>query len=210
MQHDYQCRRRAVKKYHRHSLPKGTFEATYFRPIDKRTRRVILVAVKRKERLSREKGQRNGALGHVAVEVMEYLLNIVHPRTGRLDPALTTIMKAIGRSRDAVVRALKALREHKFLSWEARIEAREDDDGPVVKQASNAYRIELPEMPPIPEDAEQRLVEQRRERERCERWIDPDSLLARAIARGRNAFKPRESADRTESLILDSSLKRLR
>jgi hypothetical protein len=71
---------------------------------------------------SAEKGERTGPLGSVAIEVLEFFVNLVDFRTGRLEPSLTTIMGKVRRSRDAVVRALKALRAHGFLDWLRRYE----------------------------------------------------------------------------------------
>ena len=56
-------------------------------------------------------------LGHVALEVLELLANLVSHRSGRLEPSITYLMGKLKRSKDAVVRALAALREHGFLDW---------------------------------------------------------------------------------------------
>ncbi|HRM75333.1 MAG TPA: helix-turn-helix domain-containing protein, partial [Paracoccus sp. (in: a-proteobacteria)] len=48
---------------------------------------------------------------------MELFANLVDFRTGRLEPAIETLMRMLRRSRDAIVRALKALRSHGFLDW---------------------------------------------------------------------------------------------
>lgn len=45
------------------------------------------------------------------------LIWLVDFRTGRLEPAIETLMRMLRRSRDAIVRALKALRSHGFLDW---------------------------------------------------------------------------------------------
>jgi hypothetical protein len=102
----------------------------------------------------------------VALEVLRELVRLVDYRTGRLEPALTTIMRRVKRSKDAVVRALANLRTHGFLDWLRRWEATGDrEGGPAVKQATNAYRLSLPPAaekllghlaspPPAPEDIE--------------------------------------------------------
>ncbi len=84
-------------------------------------------------------------MGVVAIEVLRELLRLVDYRTGRLDPALTTLMARTRRSRDAVVRALAALRRHGFIDWVRRyIPTGNKGPGPQVQQTSNAYRLALP------------------------------------------------------------------
>ena len=80
-----------------------------------------------------------------ALEVLRELVRLIDYRTGRLEPALTTLMRRVKRSKDAVVRALANLRTHGFLDWLRRWEATgATDGGPPVKQATNAYRLTLP------------------------------------------------------------------
>ena len=47
----------------------------------------------------------------MALEVLELLGNLVSYRSGRLEPSLQFLMTTLKRSKDAVVRALAALRE---------------------------------------------------------------------------------------------------
>jgi hypothetical protein len=131
-------------------------------------RRVVLAA-RRYELAGREKGRRNGPLGHVALEALELLANLVSYRSGRLEPSYAYLMAKLRRSRDAVHRALAALREHGFLDWlrrHERVEVLEDAPGPRVRQVSNAYRLSLParaarllghllSAPPLPDDVAQ-------------------------------------------------------
>jgi hypothetical protein len=127
-------------------------------------RRVVLAA-RRYELAGRQKGRRNGPLGHVALEALELLANLVNYRSGRLEPSYAYLMAKLRRSRDAVHRALRALREHGFLDWLRRHEAIElvEGPGPQVRQVSNAYRLSLParaarllghllSAPPLPDD----------------------------------------------------------
>ena len=107
----------------------------------------MLLAAKRYELAGRQAGRRRGPLGHVGLEVLELLANLVSHRSGRLEPAITYLMGKLKRSKDAVVRALAALREHGFLDWlrrHERVEVLEDAPGPRVRQVSNAYRLSLP------------------------------------------------------------------
>jgi len=49
--------------------------------------------------------------------LLKPLARLIDYRTSRLEPALTTIMGRVMRSKDAVVRALANLRTHGFLDW---------------------------------------------------------------------------------------------
>jgi hypothetical protein len=156
--------KRTGEPVHRHSRTKGHCEGVFWRPTSRQDVRRIVDAAKRYELAGRQPGARVGPLGSVALEVLEYLANLVSYKTGRLDPALETIMRRVKRSKDAVHRALKALRDHGFLDWLRRYEPTGNEGrGPQVKQASNAYRLSLPaaaarllgrqaEPPPAPDD----------------------------------------------------------
>jgi hypothetical protein len=140
-------------------------------------RRVVLAA-KRYELAGRQGGRRRGPLGHVGLEVLELLANLVSYRSGRLEPSYAYLMRTLRRSKDAVHRALAALREHGFLNWLRRhekVEVLEDAPGPRVRQVSNAYRLSLParaaqmlghwlSAPPLPDDVAQ-------ERETRAAWL---------------------------------------
>ena len=139
--------RRARDPVRRGSRLAGTCEGAWWRRTDRREVRQVFLAAKRYELLGRQAGRRRGPLGHVGLEVLELLANIVSHRTGRLEPAITYLMGKLKRSKDAVVRALAALREHGFLDWLRRhetVEVLEDAPGPRVRQVSNAYRLSLP------------------------------------------------------------------
>jgi hypothetical protein len=128
----------------RHSRPRGRCESVFWRPFNPKDIGRFMLAAERFERAGRRKGERTGPLGAVALEVLRELMRLVDYRTGRLEPALTTIMRRVKRSKDAVVRALANLRAHGFLDWLRRWEATGDTNGPKVKQATNAYRLFLP------------------------------------------------------------------
>lgn len=107
----------------------------------------MVLAAKRYELAGRQAGRRRGPLGHVALELLELLANLVNHRSGRLDPSYAYLMRTLRRSKDAVHQALAALREHGFLDWLRRhekVEVLEDAPGPRVRQVSNAYRLSLP------------------------------------------------------------------
>jgi hypothetical protein len=101
----------------------------------------------RAERRTTEPGARNGALGPIAIDVLEYLYATVDYTTGRLEPALRTIAEATGHAYSAVHAALKRLRHEGFIHWMRRSKPKDDPEpgGPVVEQASNAYALLVPE-----------------------------------------------------------------
>lgn len=212
----------------RHSRLVGRCEGTFWAPAARQELRRIVLAARRFDFLNRRRGHRNGPLGHVALEVLDLLANLVNRRTGRLDPALDYLMGALRRSRDAIVRALRALRDHGFLDWLRRYVPTgvgPGERGPRVKQASNAYRISLPRRAaallgrygrpaPIPDDLdaerEGREAEHRDMLESLPLAELPgarveDSTLAQALALFGHRVSERESARRSESQSKDSS-----
>jgi hypothetical protein len=131
---------RAPVPVRRHSFALGHCEATFWRRTNWREVQRILHAAKRHERIERRPGHRNGPLDSVAIEVLEYLVNVVDFDTGRLEPSIDTIAQRLKRSRDAVVRGPANLRRHGFLDWIRRYEPTGNEDrGPQARQASNAY-----------------------------------------------------------------------
>lgn len=129
----------------RQSRAAGRCEGVFWRRTNRQEVRQIVLAARRYELACREPGSRNGPLGNVAIEVLELFANLVDFRTGRLDPSIDTLMVKLRRSRDAIVRALKALRSHGFLDWLRRyVPTGNEGRGPQVQQTSNAYRLSLP------------------------------------------------------------------
>lgn len=216
--------RRTHQPIRRLSRPAGRCEGVFWRPTSRRDVEQIKLAAKRYELATRQPGARNGALGFVALEVLEYLGNLVNFRTGRLDPSLDFLMGKLRRSRDAIVRALKALRDHGFVDWLRRFEPTGNEGrGPQVRQVSNAYRLSLPrravamigrffQAPPAPDDHLQRQenhaaeVEAYRaassELERTMMDVDPENPLGAALlrfARSRALKAERESVRQAES-----------
>ncbi len=216
--------RRTLQPIRRHSRPAGRCEGVFWRPVSRRDVEQIKLAAKRYELATRQPGARNGALGFVALEVLEYFGNLVNFRTGRLDPSLDFLMRKLRRSRDAIVRALKALRDHGFVDWLRRFEPTGNEGrGPQVRQVSNAYRLSLPrrvaammgrffQIPPAPDDYAQAQeiraaeVEAYRsalsELERTIMDVDPDDALGAALlrfAQARALKAERESVKQAES-----------
>ena len=205
----------------RHSRLAGRCEGAFWRPTNRGETRRVLLAAHRYELAGRAKGQRNGPLGHVALEVLAYMANLVRHRTGRLEPSLDTLAARLRRSRSAVVQALAALRRHGFLDWLRRYEPTgvTEGRGPRVRQVSNAYRLLLPpraaqllghwgEAPPLPDDVaharETREAELRAHRDalpldELARFEIESSPLARTLAELGCRVQERESARRSES-----------
>ena len=180
----------------------------------------ILKAAQRYELHGRQPGRRNGPLGSIALEILALFGNLVSFKTGRLDPSLDWIMDKLKRSRDTVVRALKALRDHGFLGWLRRYEPIPNEGrGPQVRQVSNAYRLFAPKhalallgrwsgRPSLPgDDAAARADRKAIEAEHVASldlgafasFQCGDSPLGRALAQMGKALDLRESAKRTES-----------
>ncbi len=160
---------RTGQKVRRSSRPKGRCEAGFWRAFDPKQAKIYMIAVRRYNLLAKEKGKKNGKLGHVAIEVFAELLRRVDYATGQLDPAIDTLAKVLKRSRAAVIAALKTLQSHGFVQWLRRFEPVKDAGwwGPQVQQSTNAYRLSLPAMAlklvgigdqaaPIPDDFDAR------------------------------------------------------
>jgi hypothetical protein len=150
---------RSGEKVWRNSYTEGTIEDRVWKPIHDGTPRggkrwagALLKAAKAleyKTRLDRRKtepGARNGVLGEIGIEVLEYLYNLVDFSTGRLEPAIKTIADNIGRAYGAVHEALCRLRNEGFLHWMRRSRPVENPEpgGPQVKQIQNAYALLVP------------------------------------------------------------------
>lgn len=205
----------------RQSRAAGRCEGVFWRRTDRQEVRRIVMAARKYELATRQPGARCGALGAIALEVLELFTNLVDFRTGRLDPSLDTLMRMLKRSRDAITRALKALRAHGFLDWLRRYVPTDNKGrGPQVQQTSNAYKLSLParalrllgrygQKPPPPEDFDH-ARQSRAAAIEAHRQSLPlselplfdlgDGPLAQALARlGAGIQKKRESVKRSES-----------
>ena len=204
----------------RGSSLRGRCEGSFWRPTTRQAVRRVLLAARRYDLVERARGRRNGPLGHIALEVLELLANLVSYRTGRLEPSHEYLMRTLRRSRDAVVRALRALREHGFLDRLRRYEPTgQEGRGPQVRQVSNAYRLSLParamrmlgrlvQAPPMPEDLSHAQETRRAEMDLHRASLPLDELarfevndgpLATVLASLGRAVQQRESASRSES-----------
>ena len=205
----------------RRSHFKGRSEGQIWRPTTRKDVQAILKAAEiYNEAGLHKKGERSGPLGSVALDVLRLFVNLIDFRTGRLEPSITTIMDRLGRSRDTIVRALKNLRAHGFLDWLRRYEPTGNDGrGPQVQQASNAYRLSLPEKarqflgrfgkaPPPPDDHSAPQEARAAELETYRKALPLDELalfeagdnpLGRALAALGKMVQKRESDNQTES-----------
>lgn len=222
--------RRTYQPIRRQSRLKGR-EGTFWRSISRKEARQIVLAARRYELATKEHGKRTGALGGVAIEILDYFANLVDFRTGRLDPSINTLMDKLCRSRDAIVRALKALRTHGFIDWLRRYVPADDPTGQIqVQQTSNAYRLSMPQcalkllgrygqQSPTPDDEQHRrdehdamIEEHRKSLSMAERPLFDieDDKLAQSLSRLGAALerKNRESAKQTESLSTSINIRK--
>jgi hypothetical protein len=166
--------RRTLQPVRRESRRAGGEFGTIWRP-QTNDRWLILRAARLYNRRHRKRGDLDGPLGRLGLDLLEELLNRVNRKTGRLDPSYQQIAAWMKRSEKGVWRALAKLRAHGFLDWVRRyVEADEGGDGSTrrgrgspVRQTSNAYWMSLPrkaaillgrlaQKPPPPEDDEAR------------------------------------------------------
>ena len=216
--------RETGQRVHRYSKTAAGKEGRFWQPFNPRDVARFLQAAEKYDRLKRlahrreRNGRENGAIGHVGMEVLRELLRLIDYKTGRLDPAITTLAQRIGRSIAAVADALKRLKEHGFLDWLRRYVPTGNAGlrGPQVKQTSNAYRLMRPAevlrgmtAPPPQDDSQRRelAAEEGRamiaalplDEQPAEMIDDPD--LARLLSRlGRSIMdRERDSAKRHES-----------
>lgn len=199
----------------------GQCETPFWRRSERRIIRTILLAARRYDLVHKKPGARSGPLGHVGIEIIELFANLIDYKSGRLDPSIDYLMRKLRRSRDAIVRALKALRDHGFLDWLRRYAPTGNyGRGPQVKQISNAYRLSLPARakvllgrygttPPVPDDHAHAVSEKtalieahRNSLETGERTLFDfgNTPLGWSLARLGRLIQQRESAKQTESL----------
>lgn len=206
----------------RDSHMRGRSEGLIWRPMTRKDVQAILKAAEiYNEAGLRQKGERSGPLGSVALDVLRLFVNLIDFRTGRLEPSIATIMDRLGRSRDTIVRALKNLRAHGFIDWLRRYERTGNDGrGPQVQQTSNAYRLSLPEKarqflgrlgkaPPLPDDHSAAQEARAAELDAYRKALPLDEMalsevgdtpLGQALATLGRMVQKRESDKQTESL----------
>ena len=216
--------RRTHQPVRRRSHLAGKHDRQFWKPISRAEARQIVLAARKFDMANRRAGERNGPLGHVAIEILELFANLVSFKTGQLDPSLEYLCRKLARSKDAVHRALKALRAHGFLDWLRRYVPTENGGrGPQVKQTSNAYRLLLPRKAlqwlgawgrsiPLPDDFAHATDARRAEMAAYEAPLSELEYVAHIVedeglravlermAKARAERKERESAEQAESL----------
>jgi len=115
----------------------------------KRFAGAYLAGARRYELDNKPAGKVNGPLGHVGLEVLRILLELVDFASGRLEPSIDTLMQRTRRSRAAVCGALERLKSHGFVTWIRRTEPVENPEpfGQQVRQATNAYGFSIAALP---------------------------------------------------------------
>lgn len=202
--------RQTGAKVRRDSYLAGQCEGRVWRPFAGADAKRYMLAAERYERHTRalRKGKRTGILGHVGLEVLRELLRLVDYKTGRLEPRIDTLQARCGRSRPAIVRALRALKVAGFLDWIRRyVPTGLQGFGPQVRQTSNAYRLALPETaarllglfskaPPVAAD----LASERAERDQQSKiYAFEDSPLGASVERLAALVRKREFTQRSQS-----------
>ncbi len=145
-------KRRGADPVWRHSFDVDSRQADVFRPIADGTipgglawADDYLRLAKEYDVIHKKKGERSPLMAN-GIRVLEALLrNFLDFKTGQLDPAITALMKVTALSKNAVVDALKRLREHGFLDWVRRSEKTTNvgEAGPQRQQATNAYHFDI-------------------------------------------------------------------
>jgi len=142
--------RRTGQPVRRNSYNRGEREHLIWRSLGetksdaRRFKGALLRAAERLDHQTKEPGTRMGALGLTGRAVLAVLCDIVDDASGRLEPSIATIAEKAALGIRTVVRALRRLNDHGFLSWLRRTEAIDNDGaGPQVQQVSNAYWFEL-------------------------------------------------------------------
>jgi hypothetical protein len=94
------------------------------------------------DRQTRKPGQRGGAVGPSALQVLHALIfDFLNFQTGRLDPSQKAIARQANICPRAVSDALKRLKSLGILAWVRRCEARFENGRYVRRQQTNAYAI---------------------------------------------------------------------
>jgi hypothetical protein len=167
-------------------------------PLDRNQKARIVAYAKAWDRQHRQPGQRGGALGRAALDVLSALLWAFHnARSGCCFPSYERIAEKAGCARSTVAGAIKALEWAGVLTWQNRIvrvrERCQDLFGKEgwrwrVIRTSNAYLFRDPQAANswlIPSKSDQRTEtpDQAVSKPLQVPVIDPTSSLERALAR---------------------------
>lgn len=126
----------------------STTAPVQFQPMKKRQAGKLFQKARAHDRRTREagSGKHGGALGRVALNVLQVLLfDFMNYTTGQLDPSIDAIARKAGCCATAAKNALRKLKALGFLTWIRRAKPAEDEHGGfLLKQETNAYAV-LPE-----------------------------------------------------------------
>lgn len=199
----------------RSKLAGGAWEDGFRTELNVRDLNLTWKAAERFDETGRQKGQRNGPLGHVAIRLLKLLCGLA--AAGRpITCSVATLAKMIRRSESAVHEAKAALKAHGFLDWcrryvpvEGAQKGRGAPLGRQVEQTSNLYRVTFPEKarkllgkfgfaPPVPADEETRKAEMSaRLRELAKQQQEQDSpIIARAQKKANEVATKERNVDR--------------
>lgn len=199
----------------RGSREAGSFEAGFWRRPQEGEFARAMAGARALERETRCTGRPQGDIGPVALELLAQLYRLGQRFKGRIEPSLDFLMRAIRRSRTAVVRALKQLREAGFVEWARRfVPVDREGPGPRYRQTSNAYRLRLPmalrrllgkraDPAPLPDDVAQHVADRHAETERMLAGLSPrelaytvaDGPLAKSLAALGEAIAARDERE---------------
>jgi len=120
----------------------STSQPVKFSPLPRKKAARLYHEARRFERMTREKGKQDGALGRNGLKVLEALIfDFLNFATGALFPSIAALAQAAGISERSVSRGLANLKAHGVVNWLRR--CAEDWEGGrfVLRQLSNAYAI---------------------------------------------------------------------
>ena len=139
----------------RHKVRRDSFDiddkrAQVFRPIEHGVffKDALLETFDEYDDWSKKKGERH-KMGQNCRKVLATLMWCCDFATGTCEPSIDTLMEKTHFARATVVRALKLLWENGFLNWIRRTAKTglSPDEGPPVRQVSNAYFWDFARMP---------------------------------------------------------------
>jgi hypothetical protein len=177
-------------------------------PLDRNAKARIAAYARAWDRQHRQPGQRGGALGRAALDVLGTLLWMFHnARSGCCFPSYERIADKAGCARSTVATAVKALEWAGVLTWQNRIVrvreqcrdlwGRESWRWRVIR-TSNAYAFRDPQAAvqagvPSKSDYRTGTLDQDLSKPLLAPAIDPTSPLERALARFATALAAREA-----------------
>jgi hypothetical protein len=179
-------------------------------PLDRNAKARIAAYARAWDRQHRQPGQRGGALGRAALDVLSALAWVFHnARSGCCFPSYERIAEKAGCARSTVAEAIKALEFAGVLTWQNRITrvrercldlfGREGWRWRVVR-TSNSYELRDP-MAASASKSDQRTGTPNQEDSKppLAPAVDPNSPLERALARFGAAIAAKEGIEQGAS-----------